>query len=76
MRSAVIKLSGREDLNLRPHRPERCALAGLRHAPNVHAAMPHQRDFSVLGLYLGLGRRDKQAINSGGFYQSLWGAEL
>ncbi len=28
-------LSGREDLNLRPHRPERCALAGLRHAPSV-----------------------------------------
>ncbi len=27
-------LSGREDLNLRPHRPERCALAGLRHAPS------------------------------------------
>ena len=25
--------SGREDLNLRPQRPERCALAELRHAP-------------------------------------------
>jgi predicted transposase YbfD/YdcC len=27
-------VSGRRDLNPRPHRPERCALAKLRHAPN------------------------------------------
>ncbi len=26
-------LSGREDSNLRPQRPERCALTGLRHSP-------------------------------------------
>ncbi len=28
-----VKKSGREDLNLRPHGPEPCALAGLRYAP-------------------------------------------
>ncbi len=27
------KKSGREDLNLRPHDPQSCALAKLRHAP-------------------------------------------
>jgi hypothetical protein len=27
-------LSGRADLNRRPHGPEPCALAGLSHAPN------------------------------------------
>ncbi len=27
------KKSGREDLNLRPQRPERCALTKLRYAP-------------------------------------------
>jgi hypothetical protein len=26
--------SGREDLNLRPQRPERCALTGLRYSPH------------------------------------------
>ncbi len=26
--------SGREDLNLRPQRPERCALTSLRYAPS------------------------------------------
>src|SRR5688500_11550493 len=26
--------SGREDLNLRPQRPERCALTGLRYSPD------------------------------------------
>ncbi len=30
---AVFLWSGREDLNLRPHGPEPCALAGLRYAP-------------------------------------------
>jgi hypothetical protein len=32
-----IDLSGREDLNLRPLRPERSALAGLSHAPIFQA---------------------------------------
>ena len=27
-------MSGREDLNLRPYRPERYALTGLRYAPS------------------------------------------
>ncbi len=40
MRSLFDLVSGREDLNLRPHRPERCALAGLRYAPN-------KRDYSA-----------------------------
>ena len=30
--------SGREDSNLRPQRPERCALTGLRHSPYRDAA--------------------------------------
>ncbi len=29
----LIWWSGREDSNLRPQRPERCALTGLRHSP-------------------------------------------
>ena len=29
--------SGREDSNLRPQRPERCALTGLRYSPRAHA---------------------------------------
>jgi hypothetical protein len=33
--------SGREDLNLRPHGPEPCALAGLRYAPSKCG--PHGR---------------------------------
>ena len=33
------KKSGREDLNLRPHGPEPCALAGLRYAPNSFARL-------------------------------------
>ncbi len=33
--SRVKNWSGREDLNLRPQRPERCALAKLSHAPDV-----------------------------------------
>ena len=35
--------SGREDLNLRPHGPEPCALAGLRYAPNAL----HYRPFGL-----------------------------
>ena len=30
-----IEWSGREDLNLRPQRPERCALTRLRYAPLI-----------------------------------------
>ena len=29
-----MRKSGREDLNLRPHGPEPCALTELRYAPN------------------------------------------
>lgn len=29
-----LSRSGREDLNLRPQRPERCALTGLRYSPD------------------------------------------
>ena len=32
--------SGREDLNLRPHGPEPCALTGLRYAPKLLALYP------------------------------------
>src|SRR3954453_1652475 len=36
--------SGREDLNLRPQRPERCALTGLRYAPKTdHARIAQGR---------------------------------
>ena len=29
----ILQKSGRQDLNLRPHDPQSCALAKLRHAP-------------------------------------------
>ena len=32
----LLTRSGREDLNLRPQRPERCALTGLRYSPRAH----------------------------------------
>ncbi len=38
---AVYNLSGRADLNRRPHRPERCALAKLRYAPKAMCSLPH-----------------------------------
>ena len=34
--------SGREDSNLRPQRPERCALTGLRHSPRPNGSI-HRR---------------------------------
>jgi hypothetical protein len=37
MVSLVRVKSGREDLNLRPHGPEPCALAGLRYAPMIRS---------------------------------------
>src|SRR5690606_40409155 len=33
----AVCVSGRSDLNRRPHRPERCALSELRHAPCLDA---------------------------------------
>ena len=38
-----IKVSGRRDLNPRPHGPEPCALAGLRYAPNTPIIPQHSR---------------------------------
>jgi hypothetical protein len=35
MRGGFFLLSGRPDLNRGPLRPERSALAGLSHAPNI-----------------------------------------
>jgi hypothetical protein len=35
--------SGREDLNLRPHGPEPCALTELRYAPNKPIILPLPR---------------------------------
>src|SRR5271165_5629691 len=33
----LANLSGRQDLNLRPHGPEPCALSRLSYAPRMHA---------------------------------------
>ena len=48
--------SGREDLNLRPHGPEPCALAGLRYAPipvsladAIIPQMPHLVKYGLSG---------------------------
>ncbi len=42
--------SGREDLNLRPHGPEPCALTGLRYSPNTPISIPHHPTFCKISV--------------------------
>ena len=68
-----LEQSGREDLNLRPHGPEPCALTGLRYAPAwaVTLSLAHRRAivtgsgslyYSLFSLYL---QTQKGAISWG-----------
>ena len=47
----MIGESGREDLNLRPHGPEPCALADLRYAP-AWAVTLHRSWSQTLAIYI------------------------
>src|SRR6187401_1100329 len=50
--------SGREDWNLRPQRPERCALTGLRHSPRRPESYTlHPAPATAAGIALGPGIR-------------------
>ena len=67
--------SGREDLNLRPQRPERCALTGLRYSPRL----PNDTTPGGLGqplVYLPERRSSRQVRPEIGGRGATWGEAL
>ena len=51
--AVVVYKSGRQDLNLRPHGPEPCALSRLSYAPQLHASIDlSDLDGSVNSIHL------------------------